>query len=509
MGIPLRLGEPEGPLRRRDLAVLGDGGAYEERPVTGMVTKWEGEMLVERLSLDLDRCLAGTGGEEASTPAGLRPVALTPAMLGGLRPRLEEARRVLLEKAGEGMLGWMDLPDQDPSDVVAFASRTQGKFDSLLVIGIGGSALGTTALATALLPFHHNELSLEERGHKPRLYVLDNVDPDETAAIIDRLDPGRTLVNVISKSGTTGETMAGYLVVRERLEAALGADALKDHLVFTTDPTSGVLRRIGAESGVPLFDLPAGVGGRFSVLSPVGLLPAALTGMDVDGLLAGARDMAGWIGDSEGWENPACAFAGVHYLEDTELGRRVSIMMPYSARLRDLSDWYRQLWAESLGKALDRRGRQVNVGPLPVKALGVTDQHSQLQLYAEGPDDKVITFVGVKEFAETMSIPDPGADAEELGYLGGHDLADLLWAEQRSTAWALTQKGRPSLTITLPRVDAFSMGATIYLLEMAVAISGELYDIDAFDQPGVELSKQATYALMGRPGYETLAGEIV
>jgi glucose-6-phosphate isomerase len=473
------------------------------------VTKWEGEMLVERLSLDIDRCLAGTAGKEAPASAGLPSPALTPAMMGELRPRLEEARKVLLEKAGEGMLGWMDLPGQDRSDVLAFAGQTQGKFDSLLVIGIGGSALGTTALATALLPFHYNELSPKERGHRPRLYVLDNVDPDETAAVVDRLDPGRTLVNVISKSGTTGETMAGYLVVRERLEAALGTGALKDHLVFTTDPTSGVLRRIGAELGVPMFDLPPGVGGRFSVLSPVGLLPAALTGMDVGGLLAGARDMAGWIEDSEGWENPACAFAGVHYLEDTELGRRLSIMMPYSARLRDLSDWYRQLWAESVGKAVERQGRQVNVGPTPVKALGVTDQHSQLQLYAEGPDDKVITFVGVEEFAEKVSIPAPRADAEELGYLGGHSLADLLWAEQRSTAWALAQKGRPSLTITLPRVDASSMGAMIYLLEMAVAISGELYDIDAFDQPGVELSKQATYALMGRPGYQALAQEIV
>ncbi len=441
-------------------------------------------------------------------PGGLEPVALTPAMLAELRPRLEEARKVLLERAGTGMLGWMELPYQDPSEILTFVDRNRANFDSLLVIGIGGSALGIAALATALLPFHYNELDPAERGQRPRLYVLDNVDPDETAAILSRLDPERTLVNVISKSGTTGETMAGYLVVRERFEAALGAEALKDHLVFTTDPTSGVLRKIGDASAVPMFDLPPGVGGRFSVLSPVGLLPAALTGMDIGALLAGARDMAGWIADSEGWENPACAFAGVHYVEDTGLGRRVSVMMPYSARLRDLSDWYRQLWAESLGKALDRRGRQVNVGPLPVKALGVTDQHSQLQLYAEGPDDKVITFVGVGEFTEKVSIPIPGPDAEELGYLGGHSLAELLWAEQKSTAWALAQKGRPSLTVSLPRVDAFSVGGLLYLLEMATAIAGELYDIDAFDQPGVELSKQATYALMGRPGYGALAGEI-
>lgn len=462
----------------------------------------------DRLSLDIDRCLADVTGQGGSALAGPGTAALTPSMLSEIRPRLEEARKALLAQAGTGMLGWMTLPHQDMSEILAFADRNRGRFDSLLVIGIGGSALGTIALATALLPLHYNELEPGDRGHSPRLYVLDNVDPDETAAVLGRLDLSRTLVNVISKSGTTGETMAGYLVVRERLQAALGAKAVDDHLVFTTDPKGGVLRKIGSQLGVPMFDLPPGAGGRYSVLSPVGLLPAALTGMDIGELLSGAADMATWIADSQGWENPACAFAGVHYLEDGRLGRRVSVMMPYSARLRDLADWYRQLWAESLGKAVDRQGREVNVGPLPVKALGVTDQHSQLQLYAEGPDDKVITFVGVGEFAETVPIPGPGPEAEELEYLGGHSLAELLWAEQKSTAWALAQEGRPSLTITVPRVDAFSVGSLMYMLEMATAIAGELYDIDAFNQPGVELSKQATYALMGRPGYESLASEI-
>jgi glucose-6-phosphate isomerase len=448
----------------------------------------EEEVAVDRLSLDIERCMAGVAGGRG----------LTAEMMEQLRPRLEHARATLLQAAGQGMLGWMDLPKEDPAELLAFAAETQGRYDALLVIGIGGSALGTTALATALLPFYHNELSPPERRGRPRLYVLDNVDPDETAALLDRLDLGRTLVNVISKSGTTGESMAGYLIVRERLEAAVGAAAVKDHFVFTTDPAGGTLRKIGESTGARMFDLPSGVGGRFSVLSAVGLLPAALTGMDVGGLLAGARDMAEWIAGTEGWQNPACAFGGAHFLEDTVFGRRVSVMMPYSARLRDLADWYRQLWAESLGKAVDRQGRTVNTGPLPVKALGVTDQHSQLQLYAEGPDDKVIAFLGVGEFAQTVDIPAPGPEGESLAYLGGRTLAELLWAEQRSTAWALAQKGRPSLT----------MGALIYLLEMATAIAGELYDIDAFDQPGVELSKRATYALMGRPGYEALAAEL-
>jgi glucose-6-phosphate isomerase len=454
---------------------------------------------VDRLSLDTKYCTGDTGDRGA----------ISQRTLERLEPRLEQARRAVFEAAGTGMLAWTDLPRRDPQPYLDYAARAAGRFDCLLVIGIGGSALGTLALSRALLPFFHNELDATQRGHKPRLYVLDNVDPDETSALLARLDPERTLVNVISKSGMTGETMAGYLVARERLELVLGAAAVRDHLVFTTEPAGSTLRDIGEALGVRVFDLSPGVGGRFSVLSAVGLVPAALTGMDVQGLLAGARDMEAWIAGTRGWENPACTFAGIHFLEDTGLGRCTSVMMPYSARLRDIADWYRQLWAESLGKETDRQDQMVNVGPLPVKSLGVTDQHSQLQLYMEGPDDKIITFLGVREFDTVVPIPKPGPEAEALSYLGGHTMAELMRAEQKSTAWALAQRGRPSLTITLPRVDAFSVGALIYMLEMATAIAGELYDVNAFDQPGVEMSKQATYALMGRPGYEGLAREIV
>ncbi len=453
---------------------------------------------MEKLKLDFGHCLAKREGERA----------LTEELLASWAPRLDGARDAVLASRGSGMTGWIDLADQDPRAYLDFAEETRGGYDSLLVIGIGGSALGITALATALLPFYYNELSAVERDWRPRLYVLDNVDPDETCALLDRLDLERTLVNVISKSGTTGESMASYLIARQRLEAALGPSRVNERLVFTTDPSTGTLRALGQSLGVRMFDLPSDVGGRFSVLTPVGLLPAAMTGIDVAALLAGAKDMAGHVASLSGWNNPASVFAGVHYLEDTLFGRRVSVMMPYSAGLRDVADWYRQLWAESLGKEVDRKGNVVNTGPLPVKGLGVTDQHSQLQLYAEGPDDKVMTFLGVRRFENDLKIPAPDAGAQSLAYLGGHNLADLLWAEQRGTTWALAQKGRPSLTITLPRIDAYSVGGLLYMLEMATAMAGELYDIDAFNQPGVELSKQATYALMGREGYEQLAGEI-
>lgn len=452
---------------------------------------------MDDITLDIRRCLA------ANVERGL-----TPSLLEELRPRLGAALAAVRAQAGRGMLGWTELPWADPGPFLRFAAEKEGAYEALVVIGIGGSALGTIAMANALLPFYYNQLTPEQRQGRPRLYVLDNIDPEETAALLGLLDLRRTLVNVVSKSGSTGESMASYLIVRERLEQTVGKDRLREHLVFTTDPEKGALRAIGRALDLPMFELPPGVGGRFSVLSSVGLLPAALTGMDVEGLLAGARHMAERIAKSEDWENPALAFAGVHYLEDTVLGRRISVMMPYSARLRDLADWYRQLWAESLGKAVDRQGRRVHHGPLPVRALGTTDQHSQLQLYMEGPDDKVFTFLGVTEFGCDLKIPAPGPEDAELAYLGGHTLAELFWAEQRSTAWALAGAGRPSLTLTLPRVDAYWLGALFYLLEMATAVAGELYDVDAYNQPGVEAGKQATYALMGRPGYEALAGEI-
>jgi glucose-6-phosphate isomerase len=453
---------------------------------------------MEGLRLDMRRTTAEAIGGRG----------LTQDLLDGLAGRLEAARTAVLRTEGAGMLGFLNLPTADAGPVLQYAADVKGRFDNVVVLGIGGSALGIIALATALLPFHHNELDTAARGGRPRLYVLDNVDPDETAALLGRLDLDRTLFNVISKSGTTGETMAGYLLAAQALEAAFGREGMAQRFVFTTDPAGGILRQIGGSLGVPMFDIPEGVGGRFSVLSPVGLAPAALTGVDVPALLLGARDMAAHLAATEGWGNPACAFAGNQYLQYTVFNRRVSVMMPYSARLRDIADWYRQLWAESLGKAVDRQGRTVNTGPLPVKSLGVTDQHSQLQLYAEGPDDKVITFLGVAEFEHVLPIPVPAEEAAALGYLGGHTVGELMHAEQNGTAWALARRGRPSLTLTLDRVDAYHVGALVYLLEMATAVSGELYDIDAFDQPGVELSKQATYALMGRPGYEKLAEEI-
>jgi glucose-6-phosphate isomerase len=327
------------------------------------------------------------------------------------------------------------------------------------------------------------------------------------ASALERIDPRRVLVNVISKSGGTAETMAQYLVVRRWLEEALGAAASR-HLVFTTDPSRGALRELAQKERIATLDVPPDVGGRFSVLSPVGLLPAALVGIDIEGLLAGARNAVQRSDADDLLQNPSALYAGLHWAADADLGARIHVLMPYTDRLRELAEWYRQLWAESLGKRVDRKGHTIHAGPTPLAAVGATDQHSQVQLFMEGPFDKVITFVVVDDLGVDVTIPgasDGGGQASalpaDLEYLRGHTLSELLRAEYEATSAALGQMGRMSCTLRLPDLTAASVGETIMLLQLATGYAGVWYGIDPFDQPGVELGKRMTYAAMGRPGY--------
>jgi glucose-6-phosphate isomerase len=330
----------------------------------------------------------------------------------------------------------------------------------------------------------------------PRLHVLDNVDPANISALLGRLDSRRTLFVVISKSGGTAETMAQYLVIRAWLNGALGEAGARERLVLVTDPEKGALRKIARAEGIAALEIPANVGGRFSVLTPVGLLPAALMGIDTGELLAGAADMRTRCATKELGSNIAGTWAALQFLADTKHGRHVQVLMPYSDALRDMAAWYVQLWAESLGK--HRTQGDTGVGPTPLGALGATDQHSQVQLFMEGPGDKTVTFVGVTEIEGDVEIPRLHGDIPELAYLGGHRLGELLEIERRATAGALARRGRPNMTLTLDRVDPFHLGALFMFLELATAYAGRLYGVNAFDQPGVELGKQFTYAMLGR-----------
>ena len=423
--------------------------------------------------------------------------------LGAFAGTFERVHADVQLRRAAGKLGFFKLPFDDASVArIQAAADELNAYENVVVLGIGGSALGTTAVHRALCAPFWNELDASGRDEYPRLYVLDNVDPRTIGALLQRLEPGRTLFNVISKSGSTAETLAQYLVVRDWLEAALG-DGYRRHILITTEEGTGPLRRIAQREEIATLPIPLDVGGRFSVLTAVGLFPLGLVGVDIAQLIAGARAMTERCDSADLAANPAGLFAALQYLADTGAGARIHVMMPYADRLLAVGDWFRQLWAESLGKAHDLQGAQVHTGPTPVTALGATDQHSQVQLYMEGPFDKTVTFLSVVDHGVDVSIPAHYPDTDSIAYLGGHTMGELLRAEGAATAAALTSHGRMNMSIELPRVDAHTIGQLIMMLEIATVYAGAMYGIDPLDQPGVELGKKLTYGLMGRPGYDS------
>jgi len=408
--------------------------------------------------------------------------------LRDLRPRLEGGVDDFLKDPP----GFMGLPKttglSEPSKALAGEVRAAGATD-FIHIGIGGSALGPIALHHAL---NHPYYNLLAPRSGPRLHFAENTDPATLAAILDVTDLRNTWVNVVTKSGSTAETIANFLVVRGALVEALGESGYGERVVFTTDPEEGYLTQIASREGTKTLPIPPDVGGRFSVLTPVGLFPAAVTGLDVDALLRGAAQCADEVTE-RGADHPAVEGAAYHYLMDTARGRNVRVMMPYADSLDRFAAWFVQLWAESLGK----EGK----GSTPHGAVGTTDQHSQVQLYMEGPQDKVIEIIEVEDHPRDLPIPAAYEDLEGVGYLGGHTMAELLNVECDATRRALTEAGRPNATIKIRTIDEEHLGYLMQALEVQTAIAGSLYGVNAFNQPGVEAGKQITYSRMGRPGY--------
>ena len=402
-------------------------------------------------------------------------------------------------------LQWMNLGYSEETAwyVKEYAALVENRFENILVLGIGGSALGGMAVTEALLKPYWNYLTEEQRNGYPRIFFLDNIDPDTILGLLDILDLKKTLVNVITKSGSTIEIMSQFMVIKDRLEQELGDDYRKN-IVATTDKNTGILRQIAEQEGYKTFVVPDDVGGRFSVFSAVGLLPFALVGIDIDEIMNGIKDMDLALKNTDIHNNIAAQNALIHYLLDTKKGKNMSVLMPYSNRLKYVSDWYAQLVAESLGKENDKDGNTVHCGVTPIKALGVTDQHSQMQLYNAGPNDKVINFIRVEEFDNTLDIPKI-FEYTGIGYLGGNTVNNLMNAEADVTRIVLSDYQKPTITISIPKINGYYMGQLLYMLEVQIAIAGSLYNIDAFNQPGVEQAQNYTYALMGRVGYEESA----
>jgi len=445
------------------------------------------------VTLDYTNVLSGAVGTKHG---------ITPKALERLAPEIAGHHKTLMRMKKAGRLGFAELPyeERTVAEVAACARRRAGRYENFVLIGIGGSSLGPVAVHAALNhPLY--DLDAKFRDGAPRLFVLDNIDPDAVHAVLGYVNPKKTLFNVVTKSGSTAETMSQFLIVRRMLKKTLGK-RFAENIIATTDAEKGDLRKLVERDGCESFVIPANVGGRFSVLTPVGLLPAAITGVNVSRLVAGARAMADRCATGALARNPAYLFAAVNYIAAAKKGKSICVMMPYSHALRHLADWFVQLWAESLGKRLDASGKVVNAGQTPLKAVGPTDQHSQVQLFVEGPHDKIFTFLHVKNFAKKVNFPPPPRGYSSLEYFKGKSLNELIEAEFQGTVIALRRSSRPSLTISIESLTPEALGGLFYLFELATAMSGELYGIDAFNQPGVEGGKQAAYALMGRAGYE-------
>ncbi len=445
-----------------------------------------------KIQLEETNLLAGVVGAEHG---------ITPAEWKQNQAQARQALKNFKRRSESKEIGFPHLPFQTDTvrQVQAYADKMRGSYDTVCLVGIGGSALGAWALDCGLRGPHPVQGKFTPKH--PRLVILDNVDPTFVSAALDSMKPKKTLVLAVAKSGGTPETTATFLVVHHWLDRALGR-AAKKRIAAVTSSGRGDLAKLAASQGYHTFDLPENVGGRFSVLSAVGLLPAALLGIDIAKLVRGAAAMTHdcWQTDLE--RNLALRSALLNYLEWTLKQKSIHVAFPYSNRLSGTAFWFRQLWAESLGKARNRAGDVVHTGQTPVAALGTTDQHSQVQLYVEGPNDKVFSFWRVDKFPDAVKIPKRAFGLDAFDYLGGQTLAKLIDAEQRSTAAALVAAERPNYTLTLGRIDEEHLGAFLQLMEFETAFIGEMLGINAFDQEGVELGKKFTSGLMGRKGFQ-------
>ncbi len=444
---------------------------------------------LKRIQLDVNHMMADFLGMQ---------YGIDPNTVDALASAAKTAQQQVQQARGTGMLGWMDLPYMSSeilNHLESVARHVRAHFDAFVVLGIGGSALGPIAVQQALNHLRWNELPNDKRNG-PRLYVEDNVDPERMASLLDVIDVRKTCFNIITKSGETAETMSQYLIISDLLKLKVG-EGWQKHIIATTDAAKGNLIKLAKTEGFETFVIPDGVGGRFSEMSPVGLLAAAICGIDIRAMLEGAKVIDKACQCKDTWQNPALLEAVLQYICMTDMDVNIQVMLPYADSLKSVADWFCQLWAESLGKNITRRGMAVNLGQTPVKALGVTDQHSQLQLYTEGPYDKVVTFLKVENFRAETKIPYGCEDFPNVAFLGGKTHNQLIEAEQKGTEYALYKAGRMNQTIILPEVSAHTIGQLLYFFEMVTAYTGELLDIDAFNQPGVEESKLASFAVLG------------
>lgn len=422
-------------------------------------------------------------------------------------------------------LEWTRLPFQDEgliNQIQRLGREIANKYQDILFLGIGGSYLGLKAAQDALCGHYYNDFAAV-RKKKPRIYFEgNNLDPDTMNILLNNLSPKNTFVVVISKSGETTETKAAFSLVEKWLKKGVGKNYARQVFAIT-DPDSGALRRrVNLEQQkdkLSFCNLPflKGVGGRFSEFN-MGLLHLAIMGVDIKEVFSGAKAMYERCIKPDVFKNPAYMYATVHHILSQNKAKPIALLMPFSERLKSVADWYCQLLAESLGKKFLRKidvlqgsteqwpadiSNIVNTGRTPVSSRGTTDLHSIQQNNVEGKNDKVITFIKVEKFKSNLKISGKG------DILSGKSLCELMSLAEEGTEWALVRAKRPNCTIIMPEVSAYHWGGLLFFFEMATAFEGELLNVNAFDQPGVESYKNYMYYKLNKPGIpDSVASEI-
>ncbi|MGC9124984.1 MAG: glucose-6-phosphate isomerase [Caldisericaceae bacterium] len=418
----------------------------------------------------------------------------------GYKERLEQIKKAISAKKVNDYFA-LTLPTvmkEQLSEIKSYAKFVQDGFDNFVVVGMGGSSLGNEMLHYAMKGIYYNDV---KHNGLPKMYFLENIDPESTTRLLENLDLKRTMFNIITKSGGTSETIMNFLTIIRCLNDK-GID-FKNNVVVTTDPQHGFLRRFAGEYGIKSFSIPQLVGGRFSVLSPVGLLSASVEGIDVEALLNGAALEAERIEKVDALSSSAFVFPLLQFLLQKNRKVNITSILSYSDGLSYFGRWYTQLLAESIGKESSRDGETINAGITPLPTKGATDQHSILQLFMEGPFDKLIVFLSVDKYNSTTNTGNVlNSDDETISYLQNKNYTDLIKTEFLTTRLALTSKGRPNVTFKLDSVNEEELGRLIYSFEYGVIVLGELLNINAINQPAVELGKRFTYALMGRKVFD-------
>lgn len=404
---------------------------------------------------------------------------ISPAKLKSIQVKRLRAHKSVVKLLDSGEQGF--IKTLSDSKELALINKWSGvlkkNFSQILLIGIGGSDLGARALNQAF-----------SSSNKKQVFFLgDTADPVEIEKVFAQIDWGKCAIIPVSKSGNTVETISVFLFARNKLVKVVGKTKHAKHVFVLTENKPSVFLNIANQQGYNIIPHPLNIGGRWTVLSIVGLLSAAFVGVDIKALRKGARDFYNQA--MKFANNPAMKYAALHYL-GAKQGQSLAVLMPYSSRLEAFGAWYRQLFAESLGKAKNRKGKSGNIGLTPIVAIGPKDQHSQVQLYNEGPFDKLVTFIRVENSNLLSKVPKHWPGEDDIAYLDNWPYQDMLNIEQESTAKALKNHKRPSGTISIPEISEYSVGQLFVFFELACIYLAELFDINAFDQPGVEQGKE-------------------